>query len=248
MREDTDEKEPVLEESSDSEEECSEGLDFSSVLASSVHDMKNSIGMLMSSLDELMDQIPEPTDSQNRLMSTVQYEASRVNNDLVHLLSFYRLKKNSLPITLDEQYVAEVLEEQIVYNKVLAEKRGIEVDLKCDDELVWYFDAEMISGIINNVLINAIRYSQNKIQISAKEKVGFLEITVADDGCGFPEAMLDRPGSYFNRVSFSTGSTGLGLYFAGQIATLHKDKERQGFIQLQNGGSLKGGIFRLSLP
>ncbi|MBV1880943.1 MAG: HAMP domain-containing histidine kinase [Pseudomonadales bacterium] len=223
-------------------------LDFSSVLASSVHDMKNSIGMLMSSLDELIEQIPDPSEGQNQLMSTVQYEASRVNNDLIHLLSFYRLKKNTLPITLDEHIVAEVLEEQIVYNKILAEKRGLEVTLECDEELVWYFDAEMISGIVNNVLINAIRYSRKKICILAKEKDGYLEITLADDGGGFPESMLSTSGDCIKTVDFSTGSTGLGLFFAGQIAALHINKDRKGFIKLRNGGALQGGIFCLFLP
>lgn len=31
------------------------GIDFAMVLASSVHDMKNSVGMLLASLDQLME-------------------------------------------------------------------------------------------------------------------------------------------------------------------------------------------------
>lgn len=239
---------PTSKDTDHRQEEFNEQLDFSSVLASSVHDMKNSIGMLMHSLDELIDQINSPTDSQDRLISTLQYETSRVNNNLVHLLSFYRLEKNTLPITLDEQFVADVLEEQIAYNRMLAEKRGINIELTCDSELVWYFDSEMVSGVINNVIINAIRYSQKKIRLSAQEIEGFLQISVADDGCGFPELMVNKPSSYFNRVNYTTGSTGLGLYFAGQIAALHKHKGQNGYIQLRNGGALGGGIFRLLLP
>ena len=229
-------------------ETFSEKLDFASVLASSVHDMKNSISMLMSSIDELVDETPEPSETQNRVISTLQYEASRVNNDLIHLLSFYRLEQNTLPITLDEHFVVEVLDDQLAYNKMLAEKKGIELALDCDDRLLWYFDAEMVSGVINNVVINAIRYSQQKIILSAQKKGEFLEIAVADDGSGFPEAMLDKPGSYFNSVDFATGSTGLGLYFANQLAALHRHDGREGYIQLHNGGPLGGGAFSLFLP
>jgi len=238
----------MAEDNQDQRDEFSEQLDFSSVIASSVHDMKNSIAMLMSSLDEMIDELPDPTERQDKLISTLQYEASRVNNDLIHLLSFYRLKKNNLPITLDEHFVFDVLEEQIAYNKMLAEKRGIKVSLHCDSELVAYFDAEMVSGILNNILINSIRYSNKSIEVSASEVEGFVKVSVSDDGCGFPDKMLVKPGSYFNSVDFTTGSTGLGLYFAGQIASLHKHDGREGYIELSNGGSLGGGVFSLYIP
>ena len=73
-------------------------------------------------------------------------------------------------------------------------------------------------------------------------------IDIADDGIGYPEFMLKEQENFIKSIDHSTGSTGLGLYFAGQIARLHKQGENKGTIKLLNGGELKGGIFRLTLP
>jgi hypothetical protein len=49
-------------------------------------------------------------------------------------------------------------------------------------------------------------------------------------------------------VHFETGSTGLGFYFSNQVAQLHKNRDQRGTLAIENGGSLGGGCFVLSLP
>jgi signal transduction histidine kinase len=67
-------------------------LDFSFVLASSVHDMKNSLGMLLGSLEEIIDESTTDSDAQKHRFSILQYEATRINTELVQLLSIYRFQ------------------------------------------------------------------------------------------------------------------------------------------------------------
>ena len=66
-----------------------QNIDFSMVLASAVHDMKNSLGMLLNSLDELRSEHEESLGESSRF-NTLQYEAERMHNDLVQLLGIYR--------------------------------------------------------------------------------------------------------------------------------------------------------------
>jgi hypothetical protein len=40
----------------------------------------------------------------------------------------------------------------------------------------------------------------------------------------------------------------LGLYFAARIAALHERNGVRGRIEIANGGTLGGGLFRLYLP
>lgn len=47
-------------------------LDFSLVLASSVHDMKNSLGMLLNSLEEVIEHSPPKDDLQKKNFSILQ--------------------------------------------------------------------------------------------------------------------------------------------------------------------------------
>ena len=49
-------------------------------------------------------------------------------------------------------------------------------------------------------------------------------------------------------ISFETGSTGLGLYFADIVARLHQAGDATGCIRLSNDSRLGGGCFTLELP
>jgi len=223
-------------------------IDFSLVLASSIHDMKNSLSMLLHSLDQMYgNKKPKNEDEANGL-AVLHYEASRVNNDLIQLLGLYRLQKNQLPLFTDEHFVYDLLEEQVVKNNVLLTSRDITATIDCDDAFSWYFDHDLLAGVINNMLVNAIRYTKNQVKLSAAMENDHLVIKVADNGTGYPELMLKDPMGHMKGIDFHSGSTSLGLYFAGEAAKLHKRDGFHGNIHLENGGELKGGIFQITIP
>ena len=223
--------------------------DFSLILASSVHDMKNSLGMLLSSLEELIRDLPPANDRQSEQFAILQYEASRINTELIQLLSIYRMQKNRLPLHINDHYVVETIEDQIARNDMLFSTRGLQVDIECDEELLWYYDQELIGSVVHNVLVNAARYSSEKIQVRASIQDHKLVITIADDGDGYPDFMLenDAPDKDFS-IDLDGGSTHLGLYFAQMIAAMHKRKDTQGRVLLANNSILGGGEFKIILP
>lgn len=223
--------------------------DFSLILASSVHDMKNSLGMLLNSLECVMQETPAENEDQAKRFATLQYEASRINTELIQLLSIYRMENDRLPVQVDEHYLIDVLEEQVARNDMLFQTRSLTVDVDCDEDLLWYFDAELIGGVVHNVLVNGARYSKSKMKLKAEVVDDELIVTVADDGGGYPSFMLGCPKQSFAKsVSFSEGNTHLGLYFAQETARLHSRNKRQGRIDLSNGGDLGGGVFNIYLP
>lgn len=225
-----------------------ESVDFSVILASTVHDTKNSLSLLLQSLDELISDASGVTPEQMRRFAVIHYEASRVNNDLIQMLAMYKLNQAQLPLNLNYHPLRDFLEDQMLRYATLLETRGIGYDIVCDDELAWVFDADLVAGILNNVITNTIRYTRDHLSVTASCSNGLLVLEIADNGAGYPEKMLEQQGNYLKSVNFSTGSTGLGLHFAAQIARLHVKGERSGDIELANGGRLGGGIFRLSLP
>ncbi len=223
-------------------------LDFSFVLASSVHDMKNSLGMLLSSLESMLEEAPPQNPAQQKYFSTLGYEASRINGELVQLLALYRMQEDAMQLRLEEQFVVDLIEDQVARNDVLLSTRGIELQVDCDPDLSWYLDSELIGGVLNNILVNGARYSRGHLRISARIERQMLCLSIADDGKGFPQAMLDAPLQENAGVSFSNGSTNLGLLFAHKVADLHRARGQNGFIDLTNGGALEGGVFSLWLP
>lgn len=222
--------------------------DFFFIIASSVHDMKNSLGMLINSVETLCESIPpELKDALNA--STIQYEAQRVNNDLVQLLGLYRLHNEMLSIDVDEHYVSDLFEEQLAHYQETLASRGVTLRCHYQETLSGYFDRELILGVLNNALNNATRYTKTEIELVAYAADGGLYLEVHDDGGGYPEQMLlGQPGAEMKGINFHTGSTSLGLYFASKVATMHCQGDKQGRVALSNGGRLGGGVFSIFLP
>lgn len=222
--------------------------DFSLILASSVHDMKNSVGMLLASLEDFIGDSSQYTAEQQGQLGVLQYESSRISGELIQLLSIYRMQGDRLPLNLGKYYVVDMISEQVARNDMLLQTQNIKVDIDCDDECYWYYDESLVAGVIHNVLINCARYTKSKIAITVKQKAEYLEIKISDDGGGFPESMIAEPEKYRQAINFTTGSTDLGLFFAHKVASLHKKKSLSGYIALENGGPLGGGRFSLMLP
>jgi signal transduction histidine kinase len=221
--------------------------DLTTFLASSAHDMKNSLGMLSGLLEKFLDVHSESDFSGYKDLASMLYETRRINNDLMHLLTLYKLDHKLYPFHPGCVSLADFFEDLQVQNASLLISRGIELAFRAEDDLIWYFDEDLILGVINHAVNNASNYTQNRILIAAEVVDGMLEIRVEDNGQGYPAFMLDNGHSPLG-VDFNRGSTGLGLHFTRTVAALHKNKGRSGRLLLQNGGSLGGGVFIIQLP
>lgn len=223
-------------------------INFSFVLASSVHDMKNSLGMLLNTLTDVMAQYPPQNNDHAKSYAILEYEAARINSELIQLLSLYRLDHDNVRAHIDEYIVADVLSEQIARNHGLLQTRRLELVLECDESLLGYFDSDLVGGVVNNIIVNCARYSRKKLILRAMQAQEGLCISIEDDGPGYPEDMLNASTFAAARTNFAGGRPHLGLLFANKVALMHKNKSRQGFIRLSNDSSLGGGCFKLFLP
>jgi K+-sensing histidine kinase KdpD len=222
-------------------------LDFSFVLASSVHDMKNSLGMLLGSLEDVINDSDSQSDEQKERFSILQYEATRINTELVQLLSLYRFQHQSQCLRIEEHFIFDTIEDQVARNDMLFKTQNIAFTIDCDNDLVWYYDDDLIGSVIHNVLVNGTRYAKSKMLLSVGVEDDFLTITIADDGQGFPPRMIDAA-SLESDAHKDGNSTQLGLFFAAKIADLHQQKARKGSIELSNGGAYGGGVFKITIP
>jgi len=233
----------------ESQSKHSSGINFSTLLASSIHDMKNSVGMLLLSLHNVVEQSPPQNDQQKAQFSQLEYEATRINNDLIQLLVLYRMDEKSLAADIDETYIHELLLEQFARNESLLKGKNINLTIDCDAGLRWYLDADLIGSVINNLLVNAARYAHSQVKICASVVDGQLKIDILDDGAGFPEQMLtgqiQEAEVSMNRLM---SSTCLGLLFAQKILALHQAQNKEGCLVLTNQGISGGAKLELYIP
>ncbi len=220
---------------------------FYDILASIIHDMKNSLGMVINRLDEIVDELPVEVNESAKI-AAIQHEAKRLNNNLIELLTLYRMENERISPVIDEVYVDDFLQEIVVENQSAADSGDVSLSCDCDEELTGYFDEGLVHGIINNLIGNALRYTESKIEITAEERDGYLVISVEDDGAGFTDEMLQAQKADTVNNDIGDGRTLLGIHFANMIAQMHHNKDKKGFIKLRNNNRLKGGCFSIYLP
>lgn len=226
----------------------SNDMTFTTLLASLIHDMKNGLGIITTELEEMSAEAELQCPAWQSRVTQLQHESSRLHTRLIQLLTFYKTSQPNYHITIDEYPLAPLLEERYLLHKPLLDSRGIECTIECPPTLVGYCDRELIAGAIDNALDNAIRHTTDQIRLGATDGNGWLVVEVADNGPG-----ISRPGRISTtegpgETRFSSGSTGLGLYFCALVAQLHINDGRAGYIELKNDTRLGGGCMRLFLP
>lgn len=221
-------------------------MNFSDVLASSVHDMKNSLGMLLNSLGELLDDPRNHIDDRHKA-SLLALQVQRANSNLVQLLSLYKLDRHQLGPDIREHNARDFVDEIQAENAALMARLQVELRCDCDPWASGYFDDSLVRGVLNSVIGNAQRYTRSQILLRADNEDGYLVFRVEDDGAGFPPSMLEQTTSIGAGIN-DRGQTHLGLYFAARVAELHRNDGRQGSIRLTNQQQLQGGCFELRLP
>nr|WP_194366134.1 HAMP domain-containing sensor histidine kinase [Thiospirillum jenense] len=211
--------------------------------------MKNSLNRVLTAFDDIMDSETGECRCDSNVMAHLQYEARRINDNLIQLLMFYRNDHGLYHAQFAPVTVYELLEDCWLSNKPMMDHSGLQCTIQCDEELIWILDSTLIEAVIENVINNTVRYTRENILLSAELNNGWLEIRIEDDGPGYPTEMLGRrqldDGSTVNRKD---GRTGLGLYFCALVASSHSNDECTGWIELMNDSRLGGGCFLLRLP
>lgn len=226
-------------------------MNFSDILASTLHDTKNSLGLLFNNLEDIIASCREQNCGRHTDFYALQYEIQRLNQSLIRLLSLYKAEKSQLAINIDYNAVGDFLEEVAFSHEKLLASRGIRIETACDDNLFWAFDRNLIEGVLDNIINNAFRYAKSTVKLSARIENAYLALLIEDDGAGYPPSMLineSRQPRFKQEIDFKTGSTGLGLYFSMMVAAMHVNSDKEGFISIVNGGSSGGGVFSIYLP
>jgi len=222
-------------------------------LASTVHDMKNSISVLSGTLENLIAASSPGSGAAYAQMAHMLYQTRRLNDNLIQLLALYKqVGQPEYPFDVRPLALADLVDQVVGADRILLDSQGIVLEADFDPSLIWHVDEDLIIGVVGHAINNAIHYTRDRIRIAISVAGDALEIRVEDNGDGYPPALLKAgvsamPGAQTG-VNFLTNSTGLGLYFSSEVAKMHQHRGRCGSVQLENGGALGGGCFVLRLP
>lgn len=83
---------------------------------------------------------------------------------------------NNTLYNIDDYSVLDFLQENLDQHEMMIRHRKIEQNLDCDNDLQWFFDRDLITGVISNVINNLYKYTKDKMDISASKENGYLVI------------------------------------------------------------------------
>src|SRR5271166_2263933 len=126
-----------------------------------------------------------------------------------------------------------------------AEERGLRLEAEIPPSQPCFGDHDLIQQAVANLLDNAIKFSPagGAVRVSLSVRGSTVEIAVADEGPGIPQADREHAAERFFRgeAARSTPGSGLGLALVQAVAQLHS-----GSLRLEEAGP--GLLATLALP
>lgn len=220
------------------------GIDLQSLTAAGIHELKNLLGQLTLSLDEIAQADCPGVASQ---IASARFASRRIADRMVELLTLYKLDGGKQAFTMDAHSPADFLEDvQQEAHSLAAGRLTVGMACAADATPFWFFDRELVQGALMNAIHNALLHARSRITLQMQTHEGWLKFSVEDDGPGYPPELLQADLAAPRASNSSTG-TGLGLYFAQAVAKAHENKGRVGQVELANAAG-GGAVFGLLLP
>ncbi|WP_082576823.1 sensor histidine kinase [Acidovorax sp. Root70] len=195
-------------------------------IADAAHQLRTPLA-LQSTQIEYARSAPRQPDEQDALWTSLHASNRRlvdVTNKLLLLAQAEHRDAHTRQETVDLAAVALRCVEQLA---ALADRQHIDLglDAPAAGQALVRAEPSLLDALVANLLDNALRYTQQggRVTVGVRCSAGatghWVELSVADNGPGIPEAARERVFERFFRVSEDTTSgTGLGLAIVREIA------------------------------
>lgn len=193
-----------------------------------VHDLKGQVGNLTLSMDLLKMNLPDG--GEDPMIETMDANARRMLAQIHSLLDIRRIEEGKMPLSLGDQGIKPLVDKVVEEHRPSAKLVGLEIEVLApkNQSVLGYVDADVLSRILSNLLLNAIQYAEPRSTIRVKyyRKGGEVMISVTNDGGAIPDSVLRdifTPFKSFAQEHKNTRavSTGLGLAFCKLAVEAH---------------------------
>lgn len=162
-------------------------------------------------------------------ISMIKKENSRMNKKVETILQIASLDKKEIDFKYENVSLHNIIEHSVETIDIIIQQRNGRIGLNLNAEMPYiYGDGEHLTNLVNNLLDNAIKYSEGspEIRIDTKNIDGGILMSVEDKGIGMTKSVQSRIFERFYRQTsgnvHDVKGFGLGLNYARAIVDAHR--------------------------
>lgn len=214
------------------------------------HELKTPITGIRATTELLMDDDDDmPTEIKTQFLKNMLQDSDRLSRLIHNILDFEKLSKGRTQLNIKKYNIRTTIQKTIDSLKHIADKKQVEIVSSNKSDLNAEYDEDRIVQVLTNLVSNAIKFcdvKKGKIVVDYKFDLGYLEVSIKDNGKGVPKQDLpfifDKFYQSKNQNIQKPEGSGLGLAICKQIVENHNGK-----IWVKNNEK-SGATFGFKLP
>ncbi len=186
------------------------------------HELRTPVAVILAECEYALDE----TDSAEWLdaLRVIYRQGTKMSDMIEELLAFTRLEQRTMNLKWEDVNLTELALEVCKEQELIRDK-NITMHTELETPFTVQGDRGLLERMIRNLVVNAYQYGkeQGNVYVKTYEEDGHVVLSVRDDGIGIREEELPNIWKRFYRADNvrKTKSTGLGLSFVQEIASIH---------------------------
>ncbi len=201
-------------------------------LGIAAHDLRSPLATLSGYLSLVTDSLPEDSmDDQAQIFSTMNQMLDYMLNLITDVLDYSKIEAGTIELVKEEFNLVDFMNNTIELSNILGSQKNINIySGYIEDEILITADKNKLKQVMDNLLSNALKYSERdtNVYINIMDLEDEIQIIVSDQGKGIPEKEVGKIFQPFATTSVKSTagekSTGLGLASVKKIVETHGGK------------------------
>lgn len=199
------------------------------LFANVTHELKTPLTLILAPTEAVLrGELGQFNETQQEYFRRIYQNGLRLMRLISDLLDLAKLEDSKMRLRLEEVELVEMLNGLLGNIRPLAERKGIQLDLKVEGSATtMYGERHRLEQIFVNFLSNAVKFTGEggAVTVTIDSRGEGIVIGVQDTGIGIPKEKLATIFDRFSQVDGSStrkhGGTGIGLALARELTMLH---------------------------
>ncbi|UII23421.1 hybrid sensor histidine kinase/response regulator transcription factor [Fulvivirga ligni] len=207
------------------------------------HELRTPLTLIMTPLERLLNTYKDESITSHVKMAHAS--AKKLLNLTDQLIDFTKIEHGAMQLQVQLVKVKEFFDQLIMPYSDYARSRSVDLKVQIfNQEQEALLDVDKVEKVFNNLIINALKYTQSggEIILTIEADAYNLTFSISDTGKGISQANLQHIFDRYYQVNTLQPGGGIGLELVYNLVSLHKGK-----IQVESEEG-KGSTFTVSLP